>query len=100
MKKVWSRRSAITSVLIGKTVLIHNGKEFKKLLVKREHLGFKFGEFSLTKKFTKKNGDKKNKIWLFACGFNKNQQDSLQVSSGDEEILAYTMIRYNKRVIF
>ena len=62
MKKVWSRRSAITSVLIGKTVLIHNGKEFKKLLVKREHLGFKFGEFSLTKKFTKKNGDKKNKI--------------------------------------
>ena len=38
------------------------------------------------------NGDKKIKIWLFACGFNKNQQDSLQVSSGDEEILAYTMI--------
>ena len=62
MKKVWSRRSAITSFLIGKTVLIHNGKEFKKLVVKREHLGFKFGEFSLTKKFTKKNSDKKNKI--------------------------------------
>lgn len=41
-----------------------------------------------------------NKIWLFACGFNKNQQDSLQVSSGDEEIFAYTMIRYNIGVIF
>jgi hypothetical protein len=48
-----------------------------------------------------KNGDKKKKkILLFACGFNKNQQDSLQVSSGDEEIFAYTMIRYNIGVIF
>jgi len=40
------------------------------------------------------------KLWLFACGFIKNQQDSLQVSSDDEEILAYTMIRYKKVVIF
>ena len=54
MKKIWSRRSAITSNLVGKTVLVHNGKDFKKLIIKREHLGFKFGEFSLTKRYTKK----------------------------------------------
>lgn len=54
VKKIWSRRSSIPSSLVGKTVLVHNGKDFKKLSVKREHLGFKFGEFSLTKKYTKK----------------------------------------------
>jgi len=61
MKKIWSRRSSITSNLVGKTVLVHNGKDFKKLIIKREHLGFKFGEFSLTKRYTKKMGDKKKK---------------------------------------
>lgn len=61
MKKIWSRRSAIPASLLGKTVLIYNGKDFKKLSIKREHLGFKFGEFSLTKKYTKKVVDKKNK---------------------------------------
>lgn len=62
MKKIWSRRSAITSNLVGKTVLVHNGKDFKKLIIKREHLGFKFGEFSLTKRYTKKISEKKKKI--------------------------------------
>jgi len=58
-KKIWSRRSSIPSSFVGKTVLVYNGKEFKKLAVKREHLGFKFGEFSLTKKYTKKIVTKK-----------------------------------------
>lgn len=61
MKKIWSRRSAITTRALGKTILIHNGKDFKKVVIKREHLGFKFGEFALTKKYTKKVVDKKKK---------------------------------------
>ena len=31
ISKIWSRRSVIPSYLIGKMVLIHNGKIFKKL---------------------------------------------------------------------
>jgi ribosomal protein S19 len=33
---------------------VHNGKEFKKIFITREKIGFKFGEFSFTKKYTKK----------------------------------------------
>ena len=40
---------------------VHNGKVFKKLFIKRSRIGFKFGEFSLTKKFTKKQEKIKSK---------------------------------------
>jgi small subunit ribosomal protein S19 len=53
-KKVWSRSSTIPGSLIGKSVLIHNGREFKRILVTREKVGFKFGEFSFTRKHTSK----------------------------------------------
>jgi len=46
--KIWSRRSVIPAFLIGDTVLIYNGKEFKKVKITREKVGFKFGEFSTT----------------------------------------------------
>ncbi len=52
--KVWSRRSVIPSFLIGDTVLIYNGKEFKKVKITREKVGFKFGEFSTTRKYKSK----------------------------------------------
>ena len=62
--KIWSRNSAIPSFLIGKTVLVHNGKQFNKVLITREKIGFKFGEFSLTRKYFKKLvlGKKKKKL--------------------------------------
>jgi len=61
--KIWSRNSAIPSFLIGKTVLVHNGKQFNKVVITREKIGYKFGEFSLTRKYFKKVvvGIKKNK---------------------------------------
>jgi len=52
--KIWSRRSVIPSFLIGDTVLIYNGKEFKKVKITREKLGFKFGEFSTTRRYKSK----------------------------------------------
>ena len=54
IQKTWSRSSTIPSSLIGKTVLVHTGKEFKRILIDREKVGFKFGEFSFTRKYTKK----------------------------------------------
>lgn len=58
-KKIWSRKSTIPSFLIGKDVYIHNGNKFIKINITREKVGYKFGEFALTRKFTKK--EKKNK---------------------------------------
>jgi small subunit ribosomal protein S19 len=53
--KFWSRRSVIPSFLIGSTVMIYNGKEFKKVLITREKVGFKFGEFCTTRKYRSKS---------------------------------------------
>lgn len=53
--KLWSRRSVIPSFLIGATVLIYNGKEFKKVAITREKVGFKFGEFCTTRRYKSKS---------------------------------------------
>ncbi len=53
--KLWSRRSVIPSFLIGTTVLIYNGKEFKKVVITREKVGFKFGEFCTTRRYKSKS---------------------------------------------
>lgn len=52
--KIWSRSSTIPSFLIGETISIHNGREFKRITVTREKVGFKCGEFSFTRKFVRK----------------------------------------------
>jgi len=62
-KKVWSRSSQIPSFLLGKTISVYNGKEFKPVLITREKIGFKFGDFSITRKYGNKlkNSKLKNK---------------------------------------
>ncbi len=59
--KIWSRGSSIPAFLIGQTVLVHNGKEFKTLGITREKVGFKFGEFIVTRTFTNKYKSLKGK---------------------------------------
>jgi len=59
--QIWSRASVIPGFLIGQTVLVYNGKEFKKNLITRDKIGFKFGEFSFTRKYiNKQKTSKKN----------------------------------------
>jgi small subunit ribosomal protein S19 len=58
---IWSRNSTIPEKLIGKAVFIHNGKNFIKSYITREKVGLKFGEFSYTRKFTRKENKVKNK---------------------------------------
>lgn len=53
-KKIWSRRSIISTGMIGTYVLIHNGKIFKRVLITRDHVGFKYGSFSVTRTFMPK----------------------------------------------
>lgn len=47
---IWSRRSVVPAFLINKNVFIHTGQIFKKIKITREKVGFKFGEFCLTRK--------------------------------------------------
>ena len=52
--KIWSRNSVIPEFMINKTVLVHNGKEFKNVTVTREKVGFKFENFQLPESTTLK----------------------------------------------
>ena len=53
-RKIWARSSTIPGFLVGENVLVYNGREFKRILITRDKVGFKFGEFSFTRKFVPK----------------------------------------------
>jgi small subunit ribosomal protein S19 len=57
---IWSRSSVILKSFVNKKVLVHNGKTFRTFYVKANQVGFKFGEFSFTRKLKKKNAFRKN----------------------------------------
>jgi small subunit ribosomal protein S19 len=60
--KTYSRSSCIPSFLINKFILIYDGKEFRKCYINREKIGYKFGEFSYSRKKNEvKKKFKKNK---------------------------------------
>jgi small subunit ribosomal protein S19 len=61
-QKVWSRSCTIPNLLIGTIISVHNGREFKRIIISRRRVGFKFGEFSLTRNFRMKK--KINRIKL------------------------------------
>ena len=48
--KIWSRRSVILPNCLNKKFLIYNGKIFINVIVSEEMIGYKFGEFSTTRK--------------------------------------------------
>jgi len=48
-----NRALIIVPGMLGKTVGIHNGKEYVKLIITEQMLGHRLGEFSLTRKITK-----------------------------------------------
>lgn len=56
--KTWSRCSTIPYSFLGKNVFVYNGKMFKRVLVTREKIGYKFGEFSFTRTYKTKK-----KVW-------------------------------------
>lgn len=59
--KIWSRNSVIPFSLIGQQVSIHNGKDFIRIKITREKVGYKFGEFSFTRRHKLKTKGKKIK---------------------------------------
>jgi len=51
--KTHDRELVIVPAMIGKTIGVHNGKEFVKVIIAEEMLGHRLGEFSPTRKITK-----------------------------------------------
>lgn len=47
---LWLRSSVIPNRLVNTIVCVHNGKEFKRVIITKEKVGFKLGEFSFTRK--------------------------------------------------
>lgn len=58
--KIWSRSSIISRSFLGRKVLVHKGNSFKSFFISRDHIGYKFGCFASTRKFTIK--EKKLKL--------------------------------------
>lgn len=51
--KTHDRALVIVPQMVGKTIGVHNGKEFIKVIVTEEMLGHRLGEFSMTRKIAK-----------------------------------------------
>ena len=49
-KKIQDRSSVVPFTFVGLRVRIYNGKTWKKKLITRWMVGFRFGEFSLTRR--------------------------------------------------
>ena len=57
----YSRRSVILPIMVGLTFNVHNGRAMVPVFVSENMVGFKFGEFSLTRLFKMHAGDRKTK---------------------------------------
>ena len=59
--KTTARGSTIVSSMVGVTIGIHNGKQYVPVLITNNHIGFKLGEFSDTRKPPKHPSNNKSK---------------------------------------
>src|SRR5690242_9400656 len=59
--KTWSRRSMILPVMVGLTILVHNGRNHVPVLITENMVGHKLGEFSPTRTFKAHAGDRVTK---------------------------------------
>ena len=59
--KTWSRASMISPDFVGKTIGVHNGRQFIPVFITENMVGHKLGEFSPTRTFRMHSGDRKKK---------------------------------------
>jgi|TARA_A200000159_G_scaffold20256_1_gene16842 small subunit ribosomal protein S19 len=57
--KTWSRASMISPDFVGKTIGVHNGRQFIPVYITENMVGHKLGEFSPTRTFRGHGGNKK-----------------------------------------
>lgn len=54
--KTWSRDSTVTPEMVGFTFGVHNGRNFVEVFITEDMVGYKLGDFALTRKFTRHGG--------------------------------------------
>ena len=59
--KTWSRESTVTPDFVGYTVAVHDGRKHVPVFITENMVGYKFGEFALTRTFRKHGGVKAKK---------------------------------------
>ena len=57
--KTWSRRSMVTTEMVGLTIAVHNGRNHVPVLMTENMVGHKLGEFAPTRTFKAHGGDRK-----------------------------------------
>lgn len=57
--RTYSRSSMVIPDMIGKVIMVHNGKQFIPVTVTENLVGHKLGEFAPTRTFRAHGGDKK-----------------------------------------
>ena len=57
----YSRRSVILPLMVGLTFNVHNGRAMVPVFVSENMVGYKLGEFALTRLFKMHAGDRKTK---------------------------------------
>jgi|JRYK01.1.fsa_nt_gb ribosomal protein S19 len=76
--KVYNRNLTINSSLLNKYVRCHKGKVIGKLLITKQHLGFKLGSFFITKVLGERIAYRKKQKLLLKK--NKNKQKLITAS--------------------
>lgn len=56
--KTWDRSCTITPEMVGFTIGVHNGKKHVDVFVDEDKVGYKLGEFSITRRFLGHGGKK------------------------------------------
>ena len=59
--KTWSRRSMVLPEMVGLTIAVHNGRIHVPVYITENMVGYKLGEFAVTRTFRGHSGDKKAK---------------------------------------
>ena len=57
--KTWSKASMISPDFVGKTIGVHNGRQFIPVFITENMVGHKLGEFSPTRTFRGPGGNRK-----------------------------------------
>jgi small subunit ribosomal protein S19 len=57
----YSRRSVVLPLMVGFTFNVHNGRAMVPVFVSENMVGYKLGEFALTRLFKMHAGDRKTK---------------------------------------
>lgn len=80
--KTWSRASVISPEMVGFTFAVHNGKDFISVFISEEMVGHRFGEFSLSRKFTRHGGKMQKEIEIAA---KQKELDASKAAKASEE---------------